>query len=238
MAQTKKKKRFYDVEMPLINKQTQAMAYELSELDGRFMKYDLTRILRGKSILMQFKISVQDNKAVASPKGILLMPYFLRRMVRKGTDYVEDSFSAECKDALVKIKPFLITRRKVSKRVRRGLREKAREEIKMYLKDKTSEKIFEEILKNKMQKELSLILKKIYPLSLCEIKSLEIEKGIEVREKPKKEKEVAEEKSEEKAEEKETEEPEKVSEKSEKPEKKEKKSKKKEEKKEVEEETE
>ena len=30
-----------------------------------------------------------------------------------------------------------------------------------------------------MQKELSLILKKIYPLSLCEIKSLEIKKDLE-----------------------------------------------------------
>lgn len=182
MAQAKKKKRFYDVEMPIINKQTQILAYELPELDGRFIKYDLTRILRGKSILMQFKVSIHDNKAIALPRGILLMPYFLRRMIRKGTDYVEDSFIAESRDAVVKIKPFLITRRKVSKRVRRGLREKAKEEIKRYLKDKLSERVFEEILKNKMQKELSMILKKIYPLSLCEIKSMEIEKDLDVKE--------------------------------------------------------
>ena len=157
----------------------------LSELEGKFIKYDLTRILRGKSILMQFKVSIKENKAIASPRGILLMPYFLRRMIRKGTDYVEDSFITDCKDAIVKIKPFLITRRKVSNKVKRGLREKAKEEIKKYLKDKTSLRIFEEILKNKMQKELSLTLKKIYPLSLCEIKSFEIEKDLEVKEKPK-----------------------------------------------------
>jgi ribosomal protein S3AE len=185
MAQAKKKKRFYDVEMPIINKQTQILAYELSELDGKFIKYDLTRILRGKSILIQFKVAVKDNQAIATPKGIVLMPYFLRRMIRKGTDYVEDSFTADCKDATFKIKPFLITRRKVSKRVRRGLREKAQEEIKKYLKDKPSSRIFEEILKNKMQKELSMLLKKIYPLSLCEIKSLDIEKELDVKEAPK-----------------------------------------------------
>ncbi len=220
MAQAKKKKRFFDVEMPLINKQTQIFAYELSELEGKYIKYDLTRILRGKSILVQFKVSVKEHQAIASPRGILLMPYFLRRMIRKGTDYVEDSFVADCKDASLKIKPFLITRRKVSKRVRRGLRDKAREEIKKYLKDKLASRIFEEILKNKMQKELSLMLKKIYPLSLCEIKSLEIEKDLEVKEKSKKE-EVSEEKKEEIKEEKEAEE---------KPKKKEKKLKKKEEK--------
>jgi len=181
MAQAKKKKRFYDVEMPIINKQTQILAFEIAELEGRYIKYDLTRILRGKSILMQFKVSVKENKAVALPRGILLMPYFLRRMIRKGTDYVEDSFVAESKDAIIKIKPFLITRRKVSKRVRRGLREKTKEEITRYIKDKTCERIFEEILKNKMQKELSMILKKIYPLSLCEIKSMEIEKDLDIK---------------------------------------------------------
>jgi ribosomal protein S3AE len=110
------------------------------------------------------------------------MPYFLRRMIRKGTDYVEDSFIVECKNATLKIKPFLITRRKVSKMVRKGLREKAKEEITKHVKDKLAEKIFEEILKNKMQKELSLALKKIYPLSLCEIKSIEIEKDLDVKE--------------------------------------------------------
>ena len=204
MAQAKRKKKFFDVEMPIINKQTQIFAYELTELEGKYIRYDLTRILRGKSILMQFRVQVKDNKAIAIPRGAILMPYFLRRMIRKGTDYVEDSFIAECKDASLKIKPFLITRRKVSKRVRRGLREKAKQEIIKYLKDKSSQKIFEEILKNKMQKDLSILLKKIYPLALCEIKSIEIEKDLEVKEKekPKEEKQEKEEDIQEKKEKK------------------------------------
>ena len=204
MAQAKKKKKFFDVEMPIINKQTQIFAYELAELEGKYIRYDLTRILRGKSILMQFRVQVKDNKAIALPRGAILMPYFLRRMIRKGTDYVEDSFIAECKDASLKIKPFLITRRKVSKRVRRGLREKAKQEIIKYLKDKPSQKIFEEILKNKMQKDLSILLKKIYPLALCEIKSIEIKKDLEVKvkEKPKEEKQEKEEDIQEKKEKK------------------------------------
>lgn len=204
MAQAKRKKKFFDVEMPIINKQTQIFAYELAELEGKYIRYDLTRILRGKSILMQFRVQVKDNKAIAIPRGAILMPYFLRRMIRKGTDYVEDSFIAECKDASLKIKPFLITRRKVSKRVRRGLREKAKQEIIKYLKDKPSQKIFEEILKNKMQKDLSILLKKIYPLALCEIKSIEIKKDLEVKvkEKPKEEKQEKEEDTQEKKEKK------------------------------------
>lgn len=179
MAIAKHKKKFFDVEMPIINKQTQLQAFDISELEGRFIKYDLTRILRGKSILMQFKVKVEKEKAVAIPREIRLMPYFLRRMVRKGTDYVEDSFSVNCKDAQIKIKPLLISRRRISKAVQKVLREKAKEELISYTKNKESEKIFEDLLKNKLQKELSLKLKKIYPLSLCEIRILKVEKKLD-----------------------------------------------------------
>jgi len=174
MAIAKIKKRFFDVEMPVINKQTQLQAYEVKELENRFIKYDLTRLLKGKSMLLTLKVKIENNEAIGIPKKIVLMPYFLRRMVRKGTNYIEDSFSAACKDAEVRIKPFLITRRKVSRAVRNALRKKAKEELLNYVKDKTSDELFDEILKNQMQKPLSLKLKKIYPLALCEIRVLEV----------------------------------------------------------------
>jgi len=173
MAQEKRKKKFFDVEMPLIGKQTQAQAYEIADLNGRFIRYDLTRILRGKSFMLTLRIKVEDNKATTTAKKVVLMPYFLRRMVRKGTNYVEDSFSVECKDANLKIKPFLVTRKKVSRAVRNALRIKVKEELTAYVKDKTSEQIFDDLLKNQLQKPLSQKLKKVYPLSLCEIRVLE-----------------------------------------------------------------
>jgi len=182
MAQAKRKKKFFDVEIPILKKETQLLAYEVKDLNERLMKYDLTRVLKGKSILLQMRIKVDEGKAVAFPEGINLMPYFLKKMIRKGTNYVEDSFSAECKDAKLKIKSFLITRRKVSRAVRKSLREKAREEIISYTKNKDSMTIFDDILKNHLQKNLSLILKKIYPLSLCEIRFLRIERKSESKE--------------------------------------------------------
>jgi ribosomal protein S3AE len=174
MAQTKKKKKFFDVEIPIVSKQTQMQAYELPELEGRFLKYDLTRMLKGKSMMLTLKVKIEDNNAIASPRKIVLMPYFIRRMIRKGTNYVEDSFKAKCNDAEVIIKPFLITRRKVSRAVRNALRIKAREELTNYVKDKSAEELFDETLKNQIQRPLSQKLKKIYPLSLCEIRVLEI----------------------------------------------------------------
>jgi len=195
MAKAKKRKKFFNVSIPLIRKETQLLAYDIESLEGRYVKYDMTRLLRGKSTILQTKVKVRDNEAVAVPVKIQLLPYYLKKMVRKGTNYVEDSFSTECKDAKIRIKPFLITRRKVSRAVRKALREKAREELIKYSKTKTSEEIFEDILRNALQKPLSLKLKKVYPLSLCEIRVLkvekELEKGLE-KEKKESEKEKAE----------------------------------------------
>ena len=173
MAIEKRKKKFFDVEMPLIGKQTQMQAYEIPELNGRFLKYDLTRVLRGKSVMLTLKIKVEGNNILTIPKKIEVMPYFIRRMIRKGTNYVEDSFAAECEDAKLKIKPLLVTRRKVSRAIRKELRNKAREEIIEYVKNKKSEQLFDDILKTQMQKVLSSKLKKVYPLALCEIRIFE-----------------------------------------------------------------
>ena len=176
MAQAKKKKRFFDVEIPIIKKEAQMQAYEPEDLNGRIINYDLTRFLKGKSALFQVMIKSDGKELVAIPRQIKILPSFLRRMVRKGTDYVEDSFSAECKDATLAMKPLLVTRKKVPRKIRNALRLKAREELSAYVKEKNSSAIFEEAVKNELQRFLSVKLKKIYPLSLCEIRVLKVEK--------------------------------------------------------------
>jgi ribosomal protein S3AE len=173
MAQEKRKKKFFDVEIPIVGKQTQMQAYEISELNNRFLKYDLTRILRGKGVMLTLKVKIENDIPSTYPTKAVLLPYFIRRMIRKGTNYVEDSFSAECQDAILKIKPLLVTRKKVSRAVRNALRIKAREELIAYVKDKTSDELFDDLLKTQIQKPLNSKLKKIYPLSLCEIRVLE-----------------------------------------------------------------
>jgi ribosomal protein S3AE len=177
MAQAKKKKTFFSVDIPIVEKEAHLQAYEVKELAGRIINYDLTRILRGKGAMLQLKVEIDGEKINAVPRQLKLMPYFLKRMVRKGTNYVEDSFSAKCEDAQMRIKPFLVTRRKVSRKVRKALRDKAKEEIIDYIKNKKSAELFDEIAKNTLQKPLSIKLKKIYPLSLCEIRVLKVERN-------------------------------------------------------------
>ena len=176
MADQKRKKRFFDVEIPSIKKSTNLIAYDLEELEGKSISYDLTRVLRGKSVILFLKIKIENNVATGIPVGVELVPSFLRRMVRKGTNYIEDSFLTECKDGTVRIKPFLVTRRKVSRAVRKALRQKAKEEIIELLKTKDSEAVIQELLRDQLQRNLALRLKKIYPLSFCDIKTFKVEK--------------------------------------------------------------
>jgi len=125
---------------------------------------------------VQLRVKIHDGKAVAEPMSLKVLPYFLKRVVRKGTNYVEDSLTIDSKDGRIKVKPLLVTRRKVSRAVRKALRKKCREELIEYFKNKSSESLMEEILDNKLQKNLSIKLKKIYPLSLCEIRFFKIER--------------------------------------------------------------
>ena len=175
MAQAKRKKKFFDVELPIIERETQMQAYDLEELNGRVINYDLTRLLKGKSAIFQLSVKSDGKSVSAIPRMIKVLPYFIRRMMRKGTNYVEDSFSLQSKNSKLRIKPFMITRRKVSRSVRKILREKAKEELTKYVADKNTEDIFEDVIRNDLQKRLSLALKKIYPLSLCEIRILKVE---------------------------------------------------------------
>ena len=82
MAIAKRKKRFFDVDIPIIRKTTHLQAYELKELEGRTFKYDLTRVLRGKALLLNMKTLIKDEKATSIPIGSKLMPFYMKRVIR------------------------------------------------------------------------------------------------------------------------------------------------------------
>jgi ribosomal protein S3AE len=174
MAQDKKK--FFEVEVPIVRQKLKLLAYTIEQLDNRTIKLDLTRILRGQSVEALVKIKLKDNQLEGKILRLCVLGFFIRRMMRKSISYVEDSFSCECLDSELKIKPFLITRKKVTRAVRNALRVEAKKYLQEYAKEKSTEEIFSEIIAGRLQKSLSIKLKKIYPLALCEIRDIIIEK--------------------------------------------------------------
>jgi ribosomal protein S3AE len=181
-----RRRKFMEVEIPITRTKFELVGNSPEEIENKTIKLDLTRDLRGKSMEAVVKIVIENNKPIAHPIKIKLMPYFIRRMIRKRISYVEESFEAPSQESMLTVKPFLITRKKVSRAVRKTIRNKAKNWLEDYISQKTDQEIFNEILTNKLQKPLSLHLKKTYPLSLCEIRVLEIKRPLEKEEVPKK----------------------------------------------------
>jgi len=166
------RKKYIEVEVPILRETLKVLGTP-ENLNDKTIKLDLTRQLRGKGLTIKLKIFNQEKKLIAIPSQIELTKSYIRRMMRKRTDYVEDSFQSKCADIRVTIKPFLITRKKVSRAVRKNLRNTAREFILEYTKNKTYIQVCNEIMDGTLQKTMLPKLKKIYPLSFCDIRIFE-----------------------------------------------------------------
>lgn len=166
------KKKYIEIQTPILNSTTRVLG-TIDSLSNKTIKIDLTRQLRGKGLTIKLKILNQKGTLVGIPNNIELSTHYIKRMMRKRVSYVEDSFKTKCADVQVTIKPFLITRKKVSKAVQKNLRNTTKEFITEYLKEKDFNQICHEILNGTFQKTMLPKLKKIYPLSFCEIRKFE-----------------------------------------------------------------
>ena len=197
------KKVSFEVKMPLTSSKIHVYGYSVEELAGGIVCLDLTRSLKGRSFELKTRLKIEDGELAGDAISLILAGSYVRRMMRKGTDYVEDSFETNCRDKAIRIKPFLITRNKVSRAVRRELRNQAKKIVEAYVKALTADEIFSDIIANKLQKTLSLRLKKVYPLALCEIRHFEVVGEIDKKKQAKEDKVKEEEKNRKEAEEKE-----------------------------------
>jgi ribosomal protein S3AE len=163
------RKKYIEVKIPILNSTTKVLGTP-ENLNNKTIKLDLTRQLRGKGLTIKLRIFNQEGTLTAIPNSLELSTSYIKRMMRKRANYVEDSFRVKCADIRATIKPFLITRKKVSRVVRKNLRNTAREFITEYIKEKDYNQICNEILSGELQKTMLPKLKKIYPLSFCEIR--------------------------------------------------------------------
>ena len=166
------RRKFIDIELPLLD-MTERVLGTPEYLEGRNLSIDMTRKMRGKGLEIVFKIFSYEGKLFGLPKKMHLMKFYIKRVMRKRISYVEDTIKTECRDGRIVIKPFLITRKKVSRAVRNNLRSTAKKLILDFVSDKTYEEIADSILKGDLQKEIHPKLKKIYPLSFCDIRVFE-----------------------------------------------------------------
>jgi len=166
------RKKYIEVQVPFLGESLRVLGTP-QELHDKTIQLDLTRKLRGKGLTVKLRIFNREGKLFAIPNSLTLASAYIRRMMRKRTNYVEDSFQTRCSDVRVTFKPHLITRKKVSRVVRKNLRNTTKEFIIEYCKEKDYMTVCQEIFDGSLQKALLPKLKKVYPLSFCDIRIFE-----------------------------------------------------------------
>ncbi|MBS3144543.1 hypothetical protein J4208_03070 [Candidatus Woesearchaeota archaeon] len=175
----KKRKKWYTV---LATKDLQdlylgeTLAEEPGELLGRHLHLNLMTLLndpKKQSITVHFAIKeLRGDIGIASLVHYQLNNSYLKRLVRKTSNKMEESYAMTTKDGqLCRIKPVLFTRHKVNNSTLTSLRKKAEEHLKQIFTQYTLSELFQFIISNKLQMELKAALKKIYPISSCEVKA-------------------------------------------------------------------
>src|SRR3989344_5513649 len=95
------KKSFFEVNAPLTSEKIQLYASSLEELEGRTIRLDLSKTLRGKSMELSMRIKKIDGTLQAEPEQLLLVTSYIQKTMRNSVDYCEDSFEAETSDGTV-----------------------------------------------------------------------------------------------------------------------------------------
>ena len=171
------KKKIFDIELNAIRQKTSAMSVSMDMLIGKVVKLDMAKVLRGKNLDAAFIISKKDDHLEGMFLSINLIPAYVKRMMRKGISWIEDSFVAASKDGIrLQIKPFMITKKKIHRSVKNALRRRTKETLTTFVSERNAQDVFSAIVYSELQKSLPHDLKKIYPLALCEIRMCKIVK--------------------------------------------------------------
>jgi len=183
MVKSKKSKVWIDIIAPKIfggKIITKTLAEEKENVIGRTLEVPLISFIENTDKFF-YKINlrineVNENYAKTEIEGISAIRNYYEKMVQRGfdkLDYVKDVELADKK--VVRVKVFAILGGKVNNSVLTGLRK----EIDKYLQNSFSKMNFEEvilsIINDKINKELTPILQRIYPINFLlfrEIKTL------------------------------------------------------------------
>jgi len=134
---------------------------------------NLTKDPKKQNIFVSFHVTGLDKDGAANTEfyRFQLSVSAVKRMARRHKDKIADSIEVRTGDKkLVRIKPIIITRHKVSKPTQSDIRLKAREFIAYKLSKQPVENLTQELINKKFQRSLSDILRKIAPISNCEIR--------------------------------------------------------------------
>ena len=154
---------------------------EFSEAVGREVSVSLMALSgdpQKQNVVLSFKMIGSNNNAITTDAlGYRLTPSAIRKTMRRGKEKIEDSFAATTQDNVkVLIKPVLVTKGRATGAVTVNLRRTMKVQIAKMLSSATFDTVLLDLVNQRFQRALSDSLRKIYPLSVCEIKFFSIVK--------------------------------------------------------------
>lgn len=185
-----KKKIWFQILAPqLFNNQImgETLASEPDELIGKLIPINLmslTNDMRKQNIKMKFRINkVVGEKANTEIIGFEMIPSGIKRLVRRSKRKMDESLVVETADNIkLRVKLIMITLNFTSKPVVADIRKALRERLDKTVKKMKYEEFISETVEHKIQNIIKKQISKIYPVKICEIRHISIEKGRKVPE--------------------------------------------------------
>lgn len=142
---------------------------------------NLTGDIKRQNINIKFLIhEVTESSANAKPILYSLSNGFIKRIVRRDKNKVDDSFSIKTSEGiLIRIKPMLITNTKTNRSTRAELLRETRRFLKDHISNTSLNQLINEVVDYNLQKAIRERLHKIFPVKSAEIRIL----GLETRSK-------------------------------------------------------
>lgn len=183
IAVKKKKKVWLSIQAPEFMGHAvlgESNVYEKEELVGKTLGLNLATItndMKKQNINVTFKVvGVHEGKGQTQLVNYVLVPSYIKRLIRRKREKIEDSFLARTKDGkVVRVKPIAITNSDTYNSIITKIRLGMKAMIKNALKEKTFEEFINDLMSMKFQKEMKEKLNKIYPLKYVDVRQILLE---------------------------------------------------------------
>ncbi|MEK6826368.1 MAG: hypothetical protein AABX08_03660 [Nanoarchaeota archaeon] len=157
----------------------ESLVYSPQDLIGKRLNVNLSTLIgdmRKQNTNILFKIEeIKGSQAIANIISFEILPAHIKRMVRTLKDRIDDSFVVSSKDhPKIRIKPFVLTKAKTSNSILTLIRKRTREEVTKIASKSTFAEFTIEVISGQLKKQLKQELNKIYPITIFEIRKIEL----------------------------------------------------------------
>ena len=151
---------------------------EAGLMSGRYISTNLMNLTgnpKNQNVNLKFRVEkIIGAKGIAYPSGYTIMPSSLRRLIKRKSERIDDAFTCTTSDNVkIRVKPLVVTRGQTKNSVITLMRKIVRKLLTSIVQNSNYITFFTDIINYRVQKAMRDHLKKVYPVSVCEIRVAE-----------------------------------------------------------------